>query len=109
MFLGKIRIPTRLVAPTTWEKEQYTNAYLDEEIYTPPVSEKSAAPEQPVAPDQPTVYEFENALNLLTQSDPYPYRVDAGKRSCNGSRPGSPAKAVTPPREVLDYSKSPKL
>ena len=101
MFIDKIRIPTRLVAPTTWEKEQYTNAYLHEEIYTPPASEKPEEKEQPAAD------EFTIALDVLTQSKPF--RVENGKRSYNGSTSGSPAQAVTPPREVLDYSKSPKL
>ena len=101
MFIDGIRIPTRLVAPTTQEKEQYTNAYLHEEIFTPQANEK------PAATEQPTVGEFANALDLLTQSKPY--RVDDGKRSCNGSTPGSPVQALTPPRIVLDYSKSPKL
>ena len=101
MFIDKIRIPTRLVAPTTWEKEQYTNAYLHEEIYTQPASEK------PVEKEQPAADEFTIALDVLTQSKPF--RVDDGKRSYNGSNSGSPAQALTPPRVVLDYSKSPKL
>lgn len=101
LFINGIRIPTRLVAPTTWEKEQYTNAYLHEEIFTPQANEKPAATEQLI------VGEFANALDLLTQSKPY--RVDEGKRSYNGSTTGSPVQALTPLRTVLDYSKSPKL
>ena len=51
--------------------------------------------------------EFSIALDVLTKDSTF--RVDDGKRSYNGSTPGSPAQAMTPPREVLDYSKSPML
>ena len=107
MFIDKIRIPKRLVAPTTWEKEQYTNAYLHENIFTPPEHEKLSALVKLEAPEHPAVGEFNNALNLLTQSKPF--RFDDGKRSNRSSTLGSPAQASTPPRAVLDYSKSTKL
>ena len=107
LFIDGIRIPTRLVAPTTWEKEQYTNAYLHENIFTPPEHEQLSALVKLEAPALPAVDQFSNALNLLTQSKPF--RFDDGKRSDRGSTLGSPAQALTPPRVVLDYSKSTKL